>query len=153
MAYPNYPYQQYPQQMYNPQMMQQQMPQQMQMAQQMPQQVQVPQQMQNGGFMLVRSEQEARSYPVAAGNVITFKIENQPIVCEKAQGFSQLEGPVFTKYRLVKENEVPDEPVEAPAHDDDLRDEIEELKREVKALKDKIYSKPKNKDNQGGHRE
>lgn len=145
MAYPNYPYQQYPQQMYNPQMAQQQM--------QMPQQVQVPQQMQSGGFMSVPSEQVARNYPVAPGNVMTFKIENQPVVCEKAQGFSQLEGPVFTKYRLVKENEMLEENTPETPAQDNLREELEELKREVKILKEKIYSRPKNKDNQGGHRE
>lgn len=166
MAYPNYPYpQQYPQQMFNPQFVQQQMPQQMPQQMQMPQQ-QVPmnQQMQSGGFMSVRSEQEARNYPVAPGNVMTFKIENQPIVCEKAQGFSQLEGPVFNKYRLVKEDEVAvaEEPAEVPVNNtDDLREEIEHLKEEVKALKEKIYAKPKplprndnpNNNNKGGHRE
>ena len=171
MAYPNYMYpQQYQQPMYaNPQMAQAQMSQpqmqpqmqaqlqpQMQMPQQVPQQI--PQQMQNGGFVAVRSEQEARNYPVAPGNVMTFKIENQPIVCEKSQGFSQLEGPVFNKYRLVKEDEATEETVtEAPVQDT-LREELEELKREVKALKEKIYSKPKNPnrdnhDNKGGHKE
>lgn len=171
MAYQNYPYQQYPQ-MYNPQFVQQQMPQQMQ--QQVPQQMQqmaqqmqmtqqqVPQQMQSGGFISAPNEAFARNYPVAPGNVMTFKIENQPIVCEKAQGFSQLEGPVFNKYRLVKEEELVEEKeaVEAPVNNnDDLREEIEYLKKELKELKEKVYAKPKplprntDNNNKGGHRE
>lgn len=119
---------------------------------------QMPQQMQSGGFMSVRTEQEARNYPVAPGNVITFKIENQPYVCEKAQGFSQLEGPVFNKYRLVKEEEVIEqEPVKTP--ENSLEKDIEYLKEEVRLLKEKIYAKPKAlmKDNQdrnkGGRRD
>lgn len=143
MPYPNYPYQQY---QYQPQQVQQQIPQQVSQAMQM----------QSGGFISVPTEQDARNYPVAPGNVITFKIENQPIVCEKAQGFSQLEGPIFNKYRLVKEEEQ-EVVVEAP-NDTDLRQELESLKEEVRILKEKIYSKPKqlprNDNNKGGgHRE
>lgn len=61
--------------------------------QQLQQSIQQPQQIQNGGFMLVPSEDIARSYPVAPGNCVTFKIEGQPIVMEKSMGFSQLEAP------------------------------------------------------------
>lgn len=84
--------------------------------------------MQNGGFMSVASEQIARNYPVAPGNVLTFKIENQPYVCEKAQGFSQLESPTFNKYRLVKEE---DETVEV--YDTKVRWNL--LKKNSKTLK------------------
>lgn len=100
---------------------------------------QPPAPMQNG-FMVVRTEQEARNYPVAPGNVITFKIENQPIVCEKAQGFSQLEGPVFHKYRLIKadeQEEVVDEP--------DFRAELNALKAEVKEIKERLRPKKEGK--------
>lgn len=131
---------------------------------QMPQQTQqsipqaLPQQMQSGGFMSVRTEQEARNYPVAPGNVITFKIENQPIVCEKAQGFSQLEGPIFNKYRLVKEEEVEETVVEPINTTSDIQKDIEYLKEEVKILKERLYSKPKNfvktpENNKGGNKE
>lgn len=47
----------------------------------------------------------ARSYPVAPGNSVSFKIENQPFLCIKTMGFSPLEKPVFDVYRLVKEDE------------------------------------------------
>lgn len=145
MAYQNYPYQQYPYQAQIPQQINQQVPQQTQM--------------QSGGFMSVRSEEEARNYPVAPGNVMTFKIENQPYVCEKAQGFSQLEGPVFNKYRLVKE-EIQQEAINDTNvnNNDDIRQELASLKEEVRILKEKMYSKPKqlprNDNNKGGgHRE
>ena len=95
--YPNYYQPMYPQ----IQPTYQQQPQ-MQAPQTQP--VQQPQ-IQNGGFISVRSEQEARSYPIAPGNSVTFKDENMPYVYVKTMGFSQLDRPVFEKYRLVKEEE------------------------------------------------
>ena len=65
----------YYQQMQQNAMMQQN--QQMQNAQQQSQQMQQPA-IQQSGFVLVPSEQEARNYPVAPGNSITFKDENAP---------------------------------------------------------------------------
>lgn len=142
MAYPSYPpiYQQpmYQQPMYT-------QPQ----TQQIQQQVQPIQQMQSGGFISVPSEQAARNYPVAPGNVMTFKIENQPYVCEKSQGFSQLEGPIFNKYKLVKEEDIVEvnQPVineqEPDTAIDDLWSEVEGLKKEIQSLKNKVYAKPK----------
>ena len=52
----------------------------------------------------VQSEQEARQYPVSPGNSVTFIDENAPYCYSKSMGFSQLEPPVFEKYRLVKED-------------------------------------------------
>ena len=108
--YPNYqyPYQQYPQQ-----------------------------QIQNGGFVSARSIEEAYNWPVAPGNSITFKIENTPYVCTKTKGFSPLEQPVFERYRLVKEEDVPKEPEmasEPPKYDE----QISKLWEEVNALKSRI---------------
>lgn len=60
-------------------------------------------QIQNGGFISVRSEAEARSYNVAPGNSVTFKDENAPYIYTKTMGFSQLDRPIFEKYRLEKE--------------------------------------------------
>lgn len=71
-----------------------------------PTQQSVQPQIQNGGFISVRSEQEARSYPIAPGNSVTFKDENMPYVYVKTMGFSQLDRPNFEKFRLVKEEEV-----------------------------------------------
>lgn len=69
------------------------------------QQSQQTQQIQNGGFVSVHNESEARNYPIAPGNSVTFKDENSPYVYTKTQGFSQLDKPVFEKYRLVKEED------------------------------------------------
>ena len=92
----------YYQQMQNQAMMQQN--QQMQQAQQNQpvQQMQQPA-IQQSGFVPVRSEQEARSYPVAPGNSVTFKDENAPYCYVKTMGFNQLDQPTFERYRLVKE--------------------------------------------------
>lgn len=94
----------YYQQMQNAAMMQQN--QQMQQAQQN-QPVQRPT-IQQSGFVLVQSEQEARAYPVAPGNSITFKDESQPYCYVKTMGFNQLDRPVFERYRLVKEEMQPE---------------------------------------------
>lgn len=95
MAY----YQSY--QTYYPQYQQQYIP---QPQQTIPAQVQNPP-IQNGGFISVRNEAEARNYPIAPGNSITFKDENAPYVYVKTMGFSQLDRPNFEKFRLVKEQE------------------------------------------------
>lgn len=110
MAYPYYqnPYQTYYQPAYQqyaqPNMQQQQIPQQNYNP---TQQSYVPNnnQVVNGGFVTVRSEAEARAYPVAPGTSITFKNESAPYCYTKTMGFSQLEAPRFEKFRLVKEED------------------------------------------------
>ena len=98
-----YPYQQQIQPNYNYQ--QQAYPQaQMQMT---AQNQQTQPQIQNGGFIQVHDENEARNYPIAPGNSVTFKDENAPYVYTKTMGFSQLDRPIFEKYRLVKEEDMP----------------------------------------------
>lgn len=87
MAYPYYPATYNPN--FNPYMQQMQQ--------------QQNQQIQNGGLVSVRSEDEARNYPVAPGNSVTFKNESAPFVYTKTMGFSQLDRPVFERFRLVKE--------------------------------------------------
>lgn len=59
------------------------------------------------GIITVRSIDEARMYPVAPGNSITFRDENAPYIYTKTMGFSQLERPIFEKYRLMKEEDAP----------------------------------------------
>lgn len=106
MAYNNFypatyqPYQ-YPQQ-YQYQNFQQ-IPQQMSNYQSNMQQQ--PQQIQNGGFISVHNIQEAFNYPVAPGNSVTFKDENSPYIYVKTKGFSQLEEPIFKKFRLIEESD------------------------------------------------
>lgn len=108
----------------NPYMYQQPMPQQQ------------PLQIQNGGFISVRSEQDARSYPVAPGNSVTFKDEMAPYVYTKTMGFSQLDRPIFEKYKLIKE-EIPEDnpaPIDT-TNQKKLEDEIARLWTEVNLLK------------------
>ena len=120
----------YPQ--YYPQM--QQMPQ-----QQMQPQLSMPQI--SNGFISVRSEIEARNYPVGLGNSVTFKDENAPYVYTKTMGFSQLETPRFEKYKLVKEEPVLAQEGALNSKSDNLptKDDIDALWCEIEALKHEIF--------------
>ena len=114
-------------------------------------------QIQNGGFVSAPNEVFARNYAVAHGTSVTFKDETLPYIYTKTMGFSQMEQPIFEKYRLVKE-EI-SETSEVPAKDNDkLLDSISYLKDEIKALWGEIEglknepkkTTPKRKDNTGG---
>lgn len=108
------------------------------------------QQIQNGGFVSVHNENEARNYPIAPGNSVTFKDENAPYVYTKTQGFSQLDRPVFEKYRLVKEEDYQAQQVaqNSPVSSENTqqinnsdyakKDEITALWSEIEALKSKL---------------
>lgn len=135
------------------QAMMQQQAQQQQQAQ--TQQIQQPvQQIQQSGFVLVQSEQEARSYPVAPGNSITFKDESQPYCYVKTMGFNQLDRPVFEKYRLVKEDaplEAPQSPVTQSQGKENkdipyaLKSDLEELKAVIADMQEKIKAQGEKK--------
>lgn len=140
MAYPYF--QGYPS--YNPMYYQQ-----LQNMQQPQQNTQQTTQIQNGGFVMVKDISEALNYPVAPGNSVTFKNENQPYIYTKTLGFSQLDQPVFETFKLVKE-----ERAEAPitASEDvvaqfltldegnALRAELDALKAELIELKHELGS-------------
>jgi hypothetical protein len=117
---------------------------------QFPQYLQQPsqqsnQQIQNGGFVVVHTEDEAMRYPVAPGNSVTFKIENQPVVIEKTMGFSQLDSPRIERFRLVKENvEEQKTPVETVKYA--LADDLEKLKTEIAGIKERLNRKPAKKE-------
>lgn len=92
-----------------------------------------PQQVQHSaGLVSVRGINEARTYPVAPGNSVTFKDETAPYVYTKTMGFSQLDRPTFEVFRLVKEdlNEEPE-----LKHESSLRKEVDALKAEVARIK------------------
>lgn len=126
----------------------QQMAQQAMMQQQAQQQQQAQtQQIQQSGFVLVQSEQEARAYPVAPGNSITFKDESQPYCYVKTMGFNQLDRPVFEKYRLVKEDaplETSQSPVTQSQSKGDkdtqyaLKSDLDELRAVIADMQEKI---------------
>lgn len=98
-----------------------------------------PQQIQNGGFVSVRNEDEARHYPVAIGNSVTFKDESSSYIYTKTMGFSQLDKPIFEKYKLVKEevSETPEETPKRNADIDSIKADIRKIWGEINAIKDK----------------
>lgn len=136
MPYPYYQYPTYNQMLY----------QQMQNSQ--PQNMQQNPQIQNGGFIMVKSINEAMNYPVAPGNSVTFKNESQPYIYTKTLGFSQLDQPIFEVFKLVKEeNEIKDEHVAEeipvveylPLEDaDEIRNDISQMKAEIDFLRETI---------------
>lgn len=123
---------------------------------QIPMQPQTQPQIQNGGFVSVRNEAEARNYPIAIGTSVTFKDENAPYIYNKTMGFSQLDAPRFDKYRLVKEEakETAPETSEGEIYDDKpifdsldgIKAEIGQIWGEIEALKKKPVSKTKKKE-------
>ena len=98
---------------------------------------------QRGGFIRVQNEGEARAYPVAPGNSVTFINENAPYCYTKTVDFSQLDRPKFERYRLVKEEDpeaVPADPGHAVASSGDLeelRARVDELTARVDRLTDR----------------
>lgn len=120
----------------------------------------IQQQIQNGGFISVRNEQEARNYPIAPGNSVTFKDENMPYVYVKTMGFSQLDRPIFEKFRRVNEEEIQAQQAaqNPPVSNENLQQtnntdyalksdlralwgEIEELKKRIPKSKEEIKNK------------
>ena len=107
-------------------------------AQAQPQQIQ---QIQNGGFVSIRGEQEARSYPVAVGMSVTFKDETAPYIYTKTMGFSQLDTPRFEKFKLVKEDDTPISNVGGPNSHEKEKDidlSMYVLKSDFDAFKDVV---------------
>lgn len=99
-----------------------------------------PMQIQNGGFVSVRSAQEAFNYPVALGNSVTFKDETAPYIYVKTRGFSQLEEPVFEQFQLVKvdNSQKAAEPAQATSPEYALKTDIAALQNEIDLLKKKV---------------
>lgn len=60
-------------------------------------------QIQNGGLVFAPSEAYARNYSVAPGNSVLFKDESAPYMYSKTMGFSQLDQPIFKRFRLIEE--------------------------------------------------
>lgn len=100
-------------------------------------------QIQNGGFICVPSEDEARKYPVAPGNSVTFKNENAPYVYTKTMGFSQLDRPLFEKFRLVKEEDTEEISEDSkssaiPQKQYLLQEDLDPLVKDIKSIQTKI---------------
>lgn len=124
-----------------------------------PQMMPAYQQTQQGGSIVtVPSEAVARNYPVAPNNSVTFIDENSPYCYTKTMGQSQLDRPVFKRYRLVEETDAPQNVQSAPTVSEKadssiaipekitadiaaLRTLYDELKLDVEILKEDINGK------------
>ena len=107
---------------------------------QVQQQSQQTMQIQNGGFLSVPSEEVARSYPVAPGNSVTFKNENAPYIYTKTMGFSQLDRPIFEKFKLVKEEDAPhissEDKNRSSGEMEEIKADINKIWAEIRELKE-----------------
>ncbi len=110
-----------------------------QMQQTVPPQPQ-PQQIHNGGYVSVRSEDEARMYPVAPGNSVTFINELAPFIYKKTMGFSQFDKPIFEIFEVTPKkpptNENPSEPIKDITYAE--KSDIEALQATIEVLKGNI---------------
>lgn len=109
---------------------------------------------QQSWFVRVQSEQEARAYPVAPGNSITFKDERQPYCYVKTMSYNQLDPPTFERYRLLKEDS-PSDAREAPTTHEQTaptknttyatKDDLGAIWDELDALKEKLKAQAERK--------
>lgn len=137
-SYNNYPMYQQP---YYQQVMQQPYQQMQPMQYQQMQQQNVQQQQmitKNNEFVRVRSKEEAKNYPVAPGNSVTFINESAPYCYVKTMGASQLDRPIFEVYRLVKEDDdgksIEENEKQSQNTLDELRNDIMKLQKDVDSL-------------------
>lgn len=93
-----------------------------------------PQQPQTAGFIRVPSEDVARNWNVLPGTSATFINENAPYCYTKTVGASQLDGSRFEKYRLVKEDDEPQNQVETKQVEYVLKSEFDSLKKRFDEL-------------------
>lgn len=110
---------------------------------------------QQNGFVTVRTENEARDYPVAPGTSITFMSENSPYVFTKTMGLNQLDRPVFKKYRLVEEicsqNQAETENMKNKSSEDleakfeQIWSELEQIKKDMKNIRSFRQKRPEKK--------
>ena len=116
-----------------------------------PVQQQTQPQIQNGGFVSAPNESFARNYPVRQGMSVTFKDETAPYIYTKTMGFSQLDRPIFDKYRLIKEDaeEEHRETVKEPSPLDEIRAEIDHLWGAIEDIKSAKKSTSRHKDDGG----
>ena len=107
-------------------------------------QYQQPQQIQDGGFMVMPTEDAALKYPVAPGNSITFKIENQPLLIEKTMGFSKMDSPQIKYFDVVerKARLTEDKPIDPEyvlkTDFDTVMSNISEVKEEIAEIKNRL---------------
>lgn len=87
--------------------------------------IQMPQ-----SLISVRSEMDAKNYPVAPGNSVIFHDETAPYIYTKTMGMSQLDHPTFEKFRLVREGET--------TKDDAINTQITSIVTDIGGINDAI---------------
>ena len=102
------------------------------------QMMQNAQQAQVNSLITVPSEAAARNYPVAYGHSVILKDETAPYIYSKTMGFSQLDKPVFEKYKLIKEETT--EVVPAVNDEFDMKFRFDEIDRQMKTMWAEIES-------------
>lgn len=102
------------------------------------QMMQNAQQAQVNSLITVPSEAAARNYPVAYGHSVILKDETAPYIYSKTMGFSQLDKPVFEKYKLIKEETT--EVVPAVNNEFDMKFRFDEIDRQMKTMWAEIES-------------
>ena len=102
---------------------------------------QTPQNGYQTSFVHVQSENEARAYPVAPNNSVTFIDENRPYLYTKTADASQLGGSRFEKYRLEKEDTEGSSGFQEKQYnvsDFATKQQIEALEKKINALEAKL---------------
>lgn len=115
----------------------------------MQQQTQIPQ-AQTSGYIIVRSEEEARNYPVAAGNSITFFNETEPYCYKKTAGNSPLDRPDFKVYKIIEQEaaEIVQKTGQNTTNNEQMNNEqMNALKAEINAINDKYEALQKEIEN------
>jgi len=103
-------------------------------------------------FIPVHSDAEVINYPVAPGNSVYFKHENELIIYIKSMGLSQFDTPKITRYKLVEEPMDSDNNVSQKEEKDEPKyvlydelkptiDEIDRLHKEIEELKEQIKAR------------
>lgn len=100
---------------------------------------------QDGGFVLIPSEQDAWAFPIRHGTSVTFRDEKLPYIYTKTLGFSQMDSPIFEKYRLIKETSQNAQNATETIKDEELpiyvtKSEFEAIREEMEALKNTVAS-------------
>ena len=91
----------------------------------------------NGGFITVRSEDEARNYPLNPNTSLTFINEREPYFYVKTSGASQFERPKFEKYILTKVEENETQTQTTTKEEYATKSDISALWAEIEKLKNK----------------
>lgn len=116
-------------------------PQQQQQQQAQPQQPQQSEQLVSGGFVVIPTEEDAKRYPVAPGNLVTFKIENEPIMIEKSMGRSQFSSPEYKYYKLCEYNNQTETPSKVDNVTEDVSNsDIEFMKKSFEHIEKRLES-------------